>query len=68
MLYKLPANFKMHLGAPLMCAGVTVYVPMKKFAKCSKTCAVLGIGGLGHLAVQFGAKFGLNVIKKKCQF
>jgi len=46
----------------LVPAGVTVYAPLRKFVK-RPDCkvAVLGVGGLGHLAVQFADKMGADV-------
>jgi len=41
----------MEIASPLLCAGVTVFAPLKRFGKPNDTCAVVGIGGLGHLAV-----------------
>lgn len=50
-------------AAPLMCAGAAVYSAMKR-AGClpSHRVGVLGIGGLGHLAIQFAAKMGCKVV------
>jgi alcohol/geraniol dehydrogenase (NADP+) len=49
-------------AAPLMCAGVTVFTPMVEYGVMPwMRTAVVGIGGLGHLAVQFLAKFGCEV-------
>jgi uncharacterized zinc-type alcohol dehydrogenase-like protein len=49
-------------AAPLMCAGVTVFTPMIEYGVMPwMRTAVVGIGGLGHLAVQFLAKFGCEV-------
>ncbi len=47
---------------PLLCAGITTYSPLKRFnvGKGHKL-AVLGLGGLGHMAVKFGAAFGAEV-------
>lgn len=36
---------------PILCAGVTVYAPIKRFAQADKTCAIISIGGLGHMAI-----------------
>ncbi|RVW57137.1 putative cinnamyl alcohol dehydrogenase 1 [Vitis vinifera] len=51
-------------AAPLLCAGITVYSPMvrHKMNQPGKSLGVVGLGGLGHLAVKFGKAFGLNVI------
>jgi uncharacterized zinc-type alcohol dehydrogenase-like protein len=48
--------------APLLCAGITTYSPLRhwKVAKGHKL-AVLGLGGLGHMAVKFGVSFGAEV-------
>jgi uncharacterized zinc-type alcohol dehydrogenase-like protein len=48
--------------APLLCAGITTYSPLKywKVGKGHKM-AVLGLGGLGHMAVKFGVSFGAEV-------
>jgi uncharacterized zinc-type alcohol dehydrogenase-like protein len=51
----------LEVSAPLLCAGVTVYAPLKRFGKPGKTCAVIGIGGLGHLAIQYAHKLGMIV-------
>ena len=49
-------------AAPLLCAGITTYSPLKhwKVGKGHKL-AVLGLGGLGHMAVKFGVAFGAEV-------
>ena len=49
-------------AAPLLCAGNTVYTPMRRHGVNGNTrAAVVGIGGLGHIAVQFLAKLGCEV-------
>ena len=60
--FKLPDNLDLKRAAPLLCAGVTVYSPMKKYLRKDDVTAVVGIGGLGHLAVQFLAKLGHKVV------
>jgi uncharacterized zinc-type alcohol dehydrogenase-like protein len=49
-------------AAPLLCAGATVYAPLKR-AHLQKrhSVAIIGIGGLGHLALQYAAAFGCTV-------
>jgi len=50
-------------GAPLMCAGVTTFNALRNSgATGGDTVAVLGIGGLGHLGVQFAANMGFNTV------
>lgn len=50
-------------GAPLMCAGVTTFNALRNSgARGGDLVAVLGIGGLGHLGVQFAAKMGFKTV------
>jgi D-arabinose 1-dehydrogenase-like Zn-dependent alcohol dehydrogenase len=50
-------------GAPLMCAGVTTFNCLRNSgAKPGDVVAVLGLGGLGHLGVQYAAKMGLRTV------
>ena len=50
-------------AAPLLCAGVTTYNALRESgARPSDLVAILGIGGLGHLGVQFAAKMGFRTI------
>jgi uncharacterized zinc-type alcohol dehydrogenase-like protein len=48
--------------APLLCAGITVYAPMRNHGvRPSSRVGVIGIGGLGHLGLQFAKTFGAEV-------
>ncbi|XVE86607.1 hypothetical protein DITRI_Ditri18aG0047600 [Diplodiscus trichospermus] len=60
---RFPDNLPLDAGAPLLCAGVTVYSPMKYYGmtEAGKHLGVAGLGGLGHLAVKIGKAFGLKV-------
>ncbi len=62
--YGLKVSPKLDLKAvaPLLCAGITTYSPLRnwKIGKGHKL-GVLGLGGLGHMAVKFGAAFGAEV-------
>jgi D-arabinose 1-dehydrogenase-like Zn-dependent alcohol dehydrogenase len=50
-------------AAPLMCAGVTTFNPLRHSgARPGDIVAVLGIGGLGHLGIQFAAKMGYRAV------
>lgn len=50
-------------AAPLACAGVTVYNALRRSsARPGDTVAILGLGGLGHLGVQFAAKMGFDTV------
>ncbi|KAL6544008.1 cinnamoyl-Coa reductase [Orobanche gracilis] len=61
--FTIPENYPPQLAAPLLCAGITVYTPMMKYNmnQPGKSLGVIGLGGLGHLAVKFGKAFGLEV-------
>ena len=57
-----PHALDMAEAAPLLCAGITVYSPLKRWgAAPGKRVAVIGLGGLGHMAVKFAAAFGAEV-------
>ena len=47
------AGLGSELLGPLMCAGITTYSPLKRFCTPGAKVGVIGIGGLGHLALQF---------------
>ncbi|XP_062144395.1 probable mannitol dehydrogenase [Alnus glutinosa] len=58
-----PENIPLDASAPLLCAGITVYSPLKYYglAEPGKHIGVVGLGGLGHLAVKFAKAFGAKV-------
>jgi propanol-preferring alcohol dehydrogenase len=59
----LPANADFAELAPILCAGVTTYKGIKETeARPGQWLVVSGVGGLGHLAVQYGKAMGLHVI------
>ncbi|KAJ1812018.1 hypothetical protein LPJ56_004065 [Coemansia sp. RSA 2599] len=59
---KMPEKIDPVHAAPLMCAGVTVFAPMlRKGVKKGDRVGVIGIGGLGHLAIQFAHGLGAEV-------
>lgn len=59
---KLPVAIESEYAGPLMCGGVTVFSPLWRFGvKKGTKVAVIGIGGLGHMAIQFAAKMGAEV-------
>src|SRR5438067_3223782 len=62
-LARVPDELSAVDGAPLMCAGVTTFNALRNSgAKGGDVVAVLGIGGLGHLGVQFAAKIGFKTV------
>jgi propanol-preferring alcohol dehydrogenase len=60
---RLPEGLEFAAAAPILCAGVTVYKGLKETdTRPGDTVVVSGIGGLGHLAVQYAKAMGLHVI------
>lgn len=58
----LPDALKSELAAPLLCAGITVFAPLKRQPLKEKArVGIVGLGGLGHLAVQFAKAMGYQV-------
>ncbi|KAI9159277.1 hypothetical protein H9P43_008617 [Blastocladiella emersonii ATCC 22665] len=60
--FPLPASLPSTAAAPLMCAGVTVYAPLKRYLSPGARVGVVGIGGLGHLAIQFARALGAGEV------
>jgi uncharacterized zinc-type alcohol dehydrogenase-like protein len=57
-----PEGLESENVAPLLCAGITVYAPLRNHGvRPSSRVGVVGIGGLGHLALQFAKAFGAEV-------
>lgn len=60
--YPIPESLTSEAAAPLLCAGITVYSPFKLYnVQAPQSVAIIGIGGLGHLALQIARAFGCNV-------
>ena len=59
---KIPENLDMAGVAPLLCAGITLYSPIRYFkTEPGMKIAVMGLGGLGHMGVKFAAALGAEV-------
>jgi D-arabinose 1-dehydrogenase-like Zn-dependent alcohol dehydrogenase len=62
-LVRIPDDLASEDAAPLLCAGVTTYHSLRDSgARPGDTVAILGLGGLGHLGVQFAAKMGYRTV------
>ena len=62
-LAAMPDELQAAEAAPLLCAGVTTYNALRRSgAVAGDTVAILGIGGLGHLGVQFAARMGFRTV------
>ncbi|XP_047148680.1 probable mannitol dehydrogenase, partial [Vigna umbellata] len=59
----IPNGLPLDVAAPLLCAGITVYGPLRYFGldKPGMHLGVVGLGGLGHLAVKFAKALGMKV-------
>jgi uncharacterized zinc-type alcohol dehydrogenase-like protein len=59
---RIPDSLDLDVASPLLCAGITTYSPLKKWnVGPGKKVAVVGMGGLGHLAVQYAHAMGAEV-------
>ena len=60
---RVPSNLTLAGAAPLLCAGITTYSPMRHWEVTKgKKVGVVGLGGLGHMAVKFAHAFGAHVV------
>ena len=60
---RVPSNLDLAGAAPLLCAGITTYSPMRHWGVTKgKKVGVVGLGGLGHMAVKFAHALGAHVI------
>ncbi|HEU0207367.1 MAG TPA: NAD(P)-dependent alcohol dehydrogenase [Candidatus Udaeobacter sp.] len=60
---RLPTNLNLAGAAPLLCAGITTYSPMRHWGiGKGKKVGVVGLGGLGHMGVKFAHAFGAHVV------
>jgi uncharacterized zinc-type alcohol dehydrogenase-like protein len=57
----LPDDLPVADAGPLLCGGVTVFAPLALHARPTHRVGVIGIGGLGHMAVKFAAAYGCDV-------
>ena len=59
---RIPTSLDPAAAAPLLCAGITTYSPLKHYGvKAGDKLAVVGLGGLGHMAVKIGKAMGAEV-------
>lgn len=60
---KVPGNLDKARAAPLLCAGITTYSPLKKWgAGKGKKVGIVGLGGLGHMGVKFAHAMGAHTV------
>ncbi|MFJ1311539.1 alcohol dehydrogenase [Agrobacterium sp. P15N1-A] len=62
-LVSIPDDLSSEEAAPILCAGIATFNALKKCgAEAGDTVAILGIGGLGHMAVQYARRMGFRVV------
>jgi uncharacterized zinc-type alcohol dehydrogenase-like protein len=60
---RIPANLDLAGVAPLLCAGITTYSPIRRWGDLQgKKVGIVGLGGLGHMGVKFASAFGAHVV------
>jgi alcohol/geraniol dehydrogenase (NADP+) len=59
--FPLPENLNFAEAGPLLCGGVTVFAPIAMYAKPTQRVGVIGIGGIGHMALKFASAYGCHV-------
>jgi uncharacterized zinc-type alcohol dehydrogenase-like protein len=57
----LPEKLNFAEAGPLLCGGITVFAPLAMYASPTHRVGIIGIGGLGHMAVKFAAAYGCHV-------
>jgi len=59
----IPANLDTHAVAPLLCAGITTYSPLREWdIKSGDKVGIVGLGGLGHMGVKIAHAMGAHVV------
>jgi uncharacterized zinc-type alcohol dehydrogenase-like protein len=62
--HSVPANLDLAAVAPLLCAGITTYSPLRHWkVGPGKKVGIVGLGGLGHMALKFSHSFGAHVVQ-----
>lgn len=60
---RVPPNLSLAGAAPLLCAGITTYSPLRRFGVGKgKKAGIIGLGGLGHMGVKLARAFGAHVV------
>src|SRR5690242_13157769 len=60
---RIPNNLNLAAVAPLLCAGITTYSPIRRWGNLTgKKVGIVGLGGLGHMGVKFARAFGAHVV------
>jgi uncharacterized zinc-type alcohol dehydrogenase-like protein len=60
-VFPLPEKLNVADAGPLLCGGITVFNPLAMYGRPTDRVGIIGIGGLGHMAVKFAAAYGCHV-------
>ncbi|WP_367359368.1 NAD(P)-dependent alcohol dehydrogenase [Syntrophus sp. (in: bacteria)] len=60
-VFPLPDGLDSRAAGPLLCGGITVFYPLLSYAAPTQRVGVVGIGGLGHMALKFAGAYGCDV-------
>merc|ERR1719272_251864 len=60
--FTIPDCIASEAAAPLLCAGITTFSPLKRHCKPGMKVGVIGVGGLGHVGIQFAKALGCDVV------
>lgn len=56
--FPIPEGIPLDVAGPLLCAGITTYAPLSRNVKAGDKVGIVGVGGLGHMGVQYAAAMG----------
>lgn len=59
--FPIPESISSETAAPLLCAGITTFTPLRRYVNSTSKVGVIGVGGLGHMALQYAKAFGCEV-------
>lgn len=60
--FPIPEGIPLELAGPLLCAGITTYAPLARHAKAGDKVGIVGIGGLGHMGLQYARAMGCHTV------
>jgi len=60
-LLSVPKSLDLAPAAPLLCAGITVYAPLRRWVRAGQRIGIVGMGGLGHVAIKVARALGVEV-------
>ena len=61
-VFRIPDSLPSAQAAPLLCGGVTVFAPLRKYGVSGKRVGIIGVGGLGHMGILFARALGAEQV------